>query len=336
MNIWKVGPVLLAASALSACAHPAAPRDAGSSLVYPSIDPAKRGHRWRLPSAPAVSLDKPEERIVEAILSQYPTGLDAENVRWTAKVIVAESRRNKLDPFLVLALIRIESSGWNWARSDMEARGLMQILPFVGKGLAGEMELPWGGADSLHDPALNVRMGTRLLAEYRDQFDGDLPRALTAYNVGPTRLVQLLEQGRQPADYSTKILWFAARYREIAAADGDVMPGLAHVAVDVATLEKSIHWRPRIALALARAAKPSAEPPARRLLELNGASVADLVTIVPGMTSAQASMLVGWREQHGGRFVSIDDLDRVRGLDREIIARLRDMAWVSRQTEAEG
>lgn len=308
---------------VAGCAHPVPVHD-DATLVYPART-LKAGERWHLPPAPSVSLDKPEERLIDAALATFPTGLSRDQVRWTAKVLVAESRKNQLDPFLVLGLIRVESSGWNYARSECDARGLMQIRPFVGEELARESHVTWQGADSLFDPAVNLRLGTHYLAQLQTQF-GTLDRALAAYNMGPSRLQELLDRGKLPADYATKILWFAERYRAIATQDGDVMPGLARVAVDLASLEVTIDGKPSRALARAKAG--SRDPYKAKLVELNGATTADLLLIVPGMTHKAADRIVGFRMAHG-RFSSMEDLDRVRGLDHALIERIRDIAWVS-------
>jgi soluble lytic murein transglycosylase-like protein len=68
---------------------------------------------------------------------------------------------------------------------------------------------------SILDPRTNVRLGAAYLAYLKDVF-GDWALALTAYNMGPTRLRAQLAEGRRPAfRYSSAVL---ARYRELTVA----------------------------------------------------------------------------------------------------------------------
>ncbi|HVO31800.1 MAG TPA: transglycosylase SLT domain-containing protein, partial [bacterium] len=129
-------------AALAGCQHPAArpalagaPGAATDPLLHPRA-PIDRAGGWTLAAAEDPSLDTDEERFALTILQRHPCGLPRAAVRETAKAVVAEAHDNGLDPLLVLALIRVESTNWNWSRSEKDARGLMQILPSTGKLLA--------------------------------------------------------------------------------------------------------------------------------------------------------------------------------------------------------
>jgi soluble lytic murein transglycosylase len=108
----------------------------------------------------------------------YPFG-------WRSEVMEAAARSG-LDPYLIAAVVREESSYYPRALSRAGARGLMQLMPETGLPM-----LPGKGAreEHLDDPVQNLRLGTRFLAallrEFRD------PRvALAAYNAGPKRVRQ--------------------------------------------------------------------------------------------------------------------------------------------------
>lgn len=101
--------------------------------------------------------------------------------------LAAESRANELDPALVAALVRQESSFNPRARSPVGARGLMQIMPDVGNQLARSRRIaPWETA-MLYDPDASLTLGTVHLAGFLKQYD-DQTRALAAYNAGPARV----------------------------------------------------------------------------------------------------------------------------------------------------
>lgn len=107
--------------------------------------------------------------------------------------VLTAAERGKLDPAFVLALIRSESA-WNvHARSSADARGLMQLLPSTAAAVAKRESAPYRGASDLEQPALNIRLGTRYLAERRDRYDGRLWLAAAAYNAGPAPVERWLD-----------------------------------------------------------------------------------------------------------------------------------------------
>ncbi|WP_228242903.1 lytic transglycosylase domain-containing protein [Porphyrobacter sp. GA68] len=92
---------------------------------------------------------------------------------------VAElSRRFDLSPALIEALVWQESRWRHAAVSPKGARGLGQLMP----GTAREL-----GVDP-DDPFANLEGAARYLRAQLDRFDGDVERALAAYNAGPGRV----------------------------------------------------------------------------------------------------------------------------------------------------
>jgi soluble lytic murein transglycosylase-like protein len=86
--------------------------------------------------------------------------------------------RFDLSPALIEALVWQESRWHAQAVSSAGARGLAQLMP----GTAREM-----GIDP-DDPFANLEGGARYLREQLDRFDGDVEKALAAYNAGPGRV----------------------------------------------------------------------------------------------------------------------------------------------------
>ena len=139
-------------------------------------------------------------------LTPERTGLDAGATRRLARLVASESRRHALDPALVLAVIRIESSGRPEARSHKGAIGLMQLLPPTARAQAHRSRIEWFGEATLLDPETNVRLGIAYLAALEDRF-GDLHAVLAAYNAGPTRIAgQLRRNDVLPVAYRNKVL----------------------------------------------------------------------------------------------------------------------------------
>ena len=107
-----------------------------------------------------------------------------------ADVIYEEAKGAALDPFLVLAVIAVESGFDHAAESEQGARGLMQLRPSTLRREAQRSQLE--GAD-LDDPILNVRAGVRYFRRLVRAF-GSTDLALMAYNAGPNRILRYLEE----------------------------------------------------------------------------------------------------------------------------------------------
>ncbi|HEX2203025.1 MAG TPA: transglycosylase SLT domain-containing protein, partial [Longimicrobium sp.] len=105
-------------------------------------------------------------------------------------LIAAEARERGLDPFLVAALIRQESSFRPRVVSRAGAMGLMQVMPATGAGLASAAGIRGWERDLLLNPEINVHLGTRFLAAQMRAYDGSLPSVFSAYNAGPGRVRQ--------------------------------------------------------------------------------------------------------------------------------------------------
>jgi soluble lytic murein transglycosylase len=99
-------------------------------------------------------------------------------------LITEEARDRGLDPFIAAALIRQESMFEARITSHVGARGLMQIMPATGRGLAEAVGMdPWD-PELLYHPEINVHLGIRYLTRHMDTYDGSLPAVFSAYNAG--------------------------------------------------------------------------------------------------------------------------------------------------------
>ena len=103
------------------------------------------------------------------------------------ETLVSSSKENGLDPVLVAALIRQESNFNPQATSPAGARGLMQLMPDVGKGLAASKGIgPWDPV-MLYDPAINIKLGTAHLTGLVRKYP-EVVKVLAAYNAGESRV----------------------------------------------------------------------------------------------------------------------------------------------------
>jgi len=136
---------------------------------------------------------------------------DAETWR-VSEVILEESSKRKIDPLLVLALIKVESGFRSTTVSPMGARGLMQIMPDTGRSLTHTVGHEYGlrltafRPESLDDPLLNIRLGVHYLHDLKKQFQ-DISLALSAYNFGPAEIQNRLENNIEfPSEFAALVL----------------------------------------------------------------------------------------------------------------------------------
>ena len=80
-----------------------------------------------------------------------------------------------LDPKLVSAVAEVESGFSQDVVSSVGAVGVMQLMPETAESL---------GVDP-HDAAQNIEGGAHYLRKMLDSFDGDIRKAVAAYNAGP-------------------------------------------------------------------------------------------------------------------------------------------------------
>jgi soluble lytic murein transglycosylase len=100
-----------------------------------------------------------------------------------ADIIEKYSNQYDLDPYLVVAVIRVESRFKPDAVSHKNARGLMQITKGTGEWAASKLQLTDFTEDKLFDPETNIMIGCWYLNTlFREFADTDL--MLAAYNGG--------------------------------------------------------------------------------------------------------------------------------------------------------
>ena len=143
---------------------------------------------WRLVTPPsdeaAVVSEAGCERIPPARLDAYIEQIAA---------------RDGFTPDLLRAVIQKESAYAPCAVSSHGAQGLMQLMPATAAIL---------GVSDPFDPKENISAGARYLKELLGRYDGDLSRALAAYNAGPGRVDQYdgLPPIPETMDYVSDIL----------------------------------------------------------------------------------------------------------------------------------
>ncbi len=116
------------------------------------------------------------------------------------------SARWKVDKFLAIAVMKVESNFTEAAHSPSGAVGLMQIMPETAAWIAYQLgEEPDEVAEdinNLREPETNIRYGTWYLAELEDEFKGNDVLALAAYNAGRGNVHEWIEKNHWSENFS--------------------------------------------------------------------------------------------------------------------------------------
>ncbi|WP_305042776.1 lytic transglycosylase domain-containing protein [Geoalkalibacter sp.] len=120
------------------------------------------------------------------------------------QIVDKAAQRYQIAPELIKAVIKAESSFNPKAVSPAGAQGLMQLMPATAREL---------GVDNPFDPEQNVMGGTRYLRDLLNRYDGDLDKALAAYNWGMGNLAR--SNGRLPEEtrnYQVRVKQYLAEF----------------------------------------------------------------------------------------------------------------------------
>jgi soluble lytic murein transglycosylase len=141
------------------------------------------------------------------------------------------SAANKLDAYLMAALVAQESTFVRDIRSSARAVGLMQLMPATARQMARKLKLRYS-ASLLTNPEANIRMGTAYFAQNMQEF-GDVHLVLASYNAGESAVRRwIAERPGLPRDefiddipypetqnYVKRILGTAEDYRRLYGGD---------------------------------------------------------------------------------------------------------------------
>lgn len=128
------------------------------------------------------------------------------NSRIYDDVIAEAANQTGLSSSLLKAVIHVESYFDPRAVSRKGAMGLMQIMP----GNLGLLNIT-----DPFDPWQNIMGGAQYLKAMLEQFDGQLPLALAAYNAGPTAVTRHngIPPFQETREYVQKVMRFFNFYK---------------------------------------------------------------------------------------------------------------------------
>ena len=134
-----------------------------------------------IPAEQESNASAPAARKTDVLHEEFAKTFDAIRRQFFAEeipygdLIHEKAQKYSVDPALVAAVIEQESKFHRTARSQVGARGLMQLMPRTGR---------WMGARDLYDPEQNIDAGVKYIKYLQTQFDGNLKKTIAAYNAG--------------------------------------------------------------------------------------------------------------------------------------------------------
>lgn len=135
-----------------------------------------------------ISFDSPLWRMA------YPTGYMPQIRRYAAPHVA---------PFLVAGIIREESLYNPKALSPVGAMGLMQLMPETADRIARRLGLAPVDREDLLQGDVNVRLGVDYVGQLLRDYQGNLIRAVAAYNAGPAAVKRWIAKfgNRDPDEF---------------------------------------------------------------------------------------------------------------------------------------
>lgn len=156
-----------------------------------------------------------EDYILTRVEKDLPAKWKSE-ARNLTQLIISEAYANGMDPVFLLAVITRESRLKPEARGRHGEIGLMQIKPDTAEWIAKRSNLSWEGDESLLDPCQNIRIGVAYLSHLRKRYDRHSLHYISAYNMGPGRLQQLVKQNIAPKEYAGAVMsLYAGFYKDL-------------------------------------------------------------------------------------------------------------------------
>lgn len=143
-------------------------------------------------------LDKPNKR-----------GYELSHPRSFEDLVLKAAEKYDVEPELIWATMKEESTFKHDVSSWAGAMGLMQIMPATGKDIASRLNTTIEDSDLLN-PEINIKFGTFYISSMLKMYSGNIDRAMAAYNGGPGNVSRWNNSplGKTNEDFPTAITYF--------------------------------------------------------------------------------------------------------------------------------
>ncbi|WP_159881568.1 lytic transglycosylase domain-containing protein [Paenibacillus puerhi] len=103
------------------------------------------------------------------------------------------AKKYELDPFLIAAIIRVETNYRPDLESKKGAYGLMQLMPDTSSWIIDKAPFDDGYRSRLDQPAVSIELGSWYLNWMNKQFDGNMYAMIAGYNAGHGKVSRWLQ-----------------------------------------------------------------------------------------------------------------------------------------------
>jgi hypothetical protein len=151
--------------------------------------------------------DNVQQRFANSFCSSpQGTSREEEKNEKYESIINQSALHHQIDPALIKAVIKAESNFNPLDTSYKGACGLMQLMPGTAKIL---------GVKDIYSPKENIYAGTRYLRDMLYLFDGNIEKALAAYNAGPhvvSKYNNSIPPYRETKSYIKRVGYYYRKY----------------------------------------------------------------------------------------------------------------------------
>ncbi|MEK8126756.1 lytic transglycosylase domain-containing protein [Paenibacillus filicis] len=106
------------------------------------------------------------------------------------------AKKYELDPFLVAAVIRVETNYQPHMESKKGAYGLMQLMPDTSSWIIEKAAFDDTYRNQLDQPAVSIELGAWYLNWMSKQFGGNMYAMIAGYNAGHGKVSRWLQEKR--------------------------------------------------------------------------------------------------------------------------------------------
>ena len=165
-----------------------------SAGCAPPVTVATRASQWAVTTRMAdgmsgsSALKGDSQGIAAGIYAEFPVPYRTE--------LILHSKKQKIDPRFLLAIMKQESSFKPNAKSPAGARGLLQLVFDTAVKYNKKAGYPNLQPDDLYKPAVSIAIGSAYVAELKDEFGGLYEAIAASYNGGEDNAARWLNRSK--------------------------------------------------------------------------------------------------------------------------------------------